>query len=202
MNVLSRVRNATRVVHHSLDTHPMLQRILRSGDLHAYRGFLEAFRACITLELHHSEVFVNEEDRGVLDYEAWRAALENDLEHMAAVESRSNIFNLGSSVPSIQGPSEFWGFLYVMEGSVLGGREVAQRLPESWPKEFLLRGVKDRLRWPYFLRRMNELEISGEILSDAVELGAIKAFASMIEMFDRYQGDQRESLANDHSPPS
>ncbi len=199
MSVLARVRTATRAVHHSLDSHPMLVRIMRTHDLAAYRAFLESFDACIKPAMPLYIASVQNDDKKVLAYQAWEEALQRDLQVLSGLVSVSSSNDFNSSSPIIEDASEFWGFLYVVEGSVLGGREVSAMLPESWPKEFLLRGSMNRLRWPYFLKRFAELENTGEIFPDAVEKGAVKTFSAMVEMFDRYLMEPKETLRYDYS---
>lgn len=200
MSVLSRVRNTTRAVHKSLDDHPLLVRFMQGGQAEAYRGFLEAFRSIVTLQIHHSEEYLSDEDREVIDYREWREAIERDLLAMEPFFQNAYIPNISPLVPAINNPSEYWGFLYVLEGSVLGGREVAETLDKEWPSEFLQRGAQNRLRWPFFMRRLGDLESSGVIFADGVEQGAVKTFEAMIAMFDEYELTHREIQPHDYSP--
>ncbi|RZA24655.1 MAG: hypothetical protein EOP10_09240 [Proteobacteria bacterium] len=199
MSVLAQVRTATGSIHKSLDEHPLLVRFMRYGEADAYRGFLESFRAFIALQMHHDQEYIHDGDREILDYSDWRKALEDDLLAMNALQHQARVPNVSPLIPALHNRSEFWGFLYVIEGSVLGGREVAKTLPAEWPKDFLLRGSQNRLRWPYFMRRFNELESAREILPDAVQKGAVRSFESMIAMFDTFEFGSRESIAHDYS---
>jgi heme oxygenase len=202
MSVLTQVRTATRSIHKSLDEHPLLVRFMRYHEVNAYRGFLEAFRAFVALELHHNPEYIEVSDREILDYNDWRKALEGDLFAIGARRHQAHLPNVSMMVPALNNRSEFWGFLYVVEGSVLGGRDLAKALPEEWPKEFLLRGSQNRLRWPYFTRRFTELENTGKISSDAVEKGAVRSFESMIAMFDAFKFGSGEPVTHDHSSSS
>lgn len=200
MSVLSQVRDATRSIHKSLDDHPLIVRFLRYGDAEAYRGFLEAFRAFVALEMHHSLEYISDSDREILSYAEWRLALDDDLLAMQSLNQNFLIPNISPLVPALNNRSEFWGFLYVLEGSVLGGRELATTLPKDWPTEFLLRGSQNRLRWPFFIRRFNELENAGEILPHAVQRGAVRAFEAMIAMFEAFDNGRTELLQDDYRP--
>lgn len=200
MSVLTRVRAATHSIHKSLDDHPLLVRFTQDGKADAYRGFLEAFRSVVALELHHAKEFLDPADNDVLEYREWRESLDHDLLVMEPFHHDTYLPNISSLVPAILNRSEFWGFLYVLEGSVLGGREVAKTLDKEWPAEFLLRGSQNRLRWPFFMRRLLELENAGIILADGVEKGAVKTFEAMIAMFDEYELGNRESYFYDHNP--
>ncbi|MBC7660454.1 MAG: biliverdin-producing heme oxygenase [Chitinophagaceae bacterium] len=187
MGVLSEVRAATHAVHQSLDDHPLLVRFMSQCDLSAYHGFLKTFQLFLECLEQYSADYIDESDRAVFQYRTWLDALHDDLSKMPRFD-----FHPVTELPSpSNGRSEFWGILYVMEGSILGGTQVAAAIPQEWPSTFLRRGATTRLRWPTFCRRLGELETAGVITSLGVQSGASKAFLSMIQIFDKYLDNAR-----------
>ncbi len=184
MGVLSEVRALTHNVHQSLDDHPLLVQFMSQGNLSAYQNFLQTFSLYLRLVTAKEHEFITSADQSILQYEPWSIALKADLEVYPKGDDFKFAERFTKKLPDIENLSEFWGLLYVMEGSTLGGSQVASTLHEAWPNHFLKRGLQSRLRWPYFCRRLGELEAAGAIESRGVQQGAMKAFVSMLSIFD------------------
>lgn len=184
MGVLSEVRALTHSVHQSLDDHPLLVQFMSQAKVSAYQNFLQTFSLYLRLVTAKEHEFITSADQNVLQYEPWSIALMSDLEAYPKGDDFKFAERFSKLLPDIENLSEFWGLLYVMEGSTLGAKEVAGTLSEAWPSQFLRRGLQSRLRWPYFCRRIAELEMAGAIESRGVQQGAMKAFVSMISIFD------------------
>lgn len=200
MSILAKIRTSTQRAHRAFEEHPLLERFMRDRQVDAYRGVLETFRAMVTLEMHHSDEFMADADRDILSYASWREALEKDLLAMESLHHLKVVPNVSLHVPALNTRSEFLGFLYALENIVVGGNEIADALPSSWPTAFLRKASHNKLRWPYFIRHLSDLENAGEILSDGVEKGAQKSFEAMVAMFDAFQfGNRGESPFYDHS---
>ncbi|RYZ56575.1 MAG: hypothetical protein EOP07_12295 [Proteobacteria bacterium] len=185
MSVLSQVRAATRDIHQSLDDHPLLVRFMSQGNVTAYQTFLQTFSLYLRIAVAKQLDYITTDDRKVINYEPWSAALQSDLETFEAGDNFAFADRYSKHLPDIENVSQYWGFLYVMEGSTLGGRQLAAMIPSDWPSEFLRRGAEAKLRWPYFCRRLGELEVAGAIEAAEVQLGADKAFRSMVKIFDK-----------------
>jgi len=184
MSVLSEVRAITRDVHQSLDDHPLLVRFMSQGHIEAYQNFLQTFSLFERVASAKAAKYIDAEDLKVLDYDSWGIFLQSDLERLPEGDDFSFAERYTHLLPDIRTRSEFWGLLYVLEGSTLGGTQVAATLPKDWPSEFLRRGTQAKLRWPYFCRRLGELSNAGDLLNEDVADGAVKAFNAMIRIFD------------------
>ena len=184
MGVLSDVRALTHSVHQSLDDHPLLVQFMSQAKVSAYQNFLQTFSLYLRLVTAKEHEFITTGDQNVLRYEPWSIALKSDLEAYPKGDDFNFAERFSTLLPDIENLSEFWGLLYVLEGSSLGGKQVAGTLSDAWPSQFLSRGHHSRLRWPYFCRRLGELETAGAIESSGVQRGAMKAFVSMLSIFD------------------
>ncbi len=184
MNTLNEVRVVTQAIHLSLDDHPLLVQFMSQGRQPAYQSFLQTFSLLVHLAAAKAAEYLGGEDIKVLEYESWGTALQADLERLPDGDDFSFAERYTHLLPDIKNRSQFWGLAYVIEGSTLGGNQVSGHLPKDWPSEFLRRGSKARLRWPYFCRRLADLHAAGEIAIEDVKNGAMKGFLSTTEIFD------------------
>ncbi|GAA3961220.1 biliverdin-producing heme oxygenase [Allohahella marinimesophila] len=84
------------------------------------------------------------------------------------------------------GLSEMIGYLYVKQGSTLGGQHISRHVQRQLgltpgESQFFFHGFGDRtgLYWKVFQRFLNEVDLSGELDIDAAKASALSAFESL-----------------------
>lgn len=112
------VRDATREVHERLHGHPGFRAVTRGAiSRPGYRMLLE--------RLHGFHVAMEREAR----WEGWRSAsLRDDLDWLGASLPEIEALPVLTGLPDLGTPERRVGALYVVEGSALGGRVLAQAL--------------------------------------------------------------------------
>ncbi|WP_443749210.1 biliverdin-producing heme oxygenase [Asticcacaulis solisilvae] len=145
--LLDRLRSETRDAHEALHHHPLLAP-LASPDvtLHDYRFALLAFQA------FYSRMEPQAGDGApVLDW----------LAHDLARQTLQPLALPGVSLPAITTESQRWGYLYVRQGSTLGGTVMSRNLrqalelnPLSDQKFFAGYGDENGRRWKKFIENL------------------------------------------------
>ncbi|WP_146218655.1 biliverdin-producing heme oxygenase [Halomonas sp. LBP4] len=122
--LLDHLRQATRSEHHALDRHPRLNGLLRPGlDLDRYG---DALLGLYPAQHYLEQVAGAAIDRLRLDYRLWRrtASLRDDMERLGLTPTEAVLPPMAQ--PRSHG--ELIGLLYVLEGSRLGARLLADRV--------------------------------------------------------------------------
>ena len=172
MEFRSRLRSATAARHRDVDALFSTLQLNKPSD---YRLFLRCHaRAVIALE---QALGVAGAERHLDD---WRLrtrspALAEDLAELGET--------LPSALPveAFADEGAFWGAAYVLEGSRLGSRILAQRAAgaaQSPPLRYLLHGSKEPF-WPRFLQRFEERASACDWVS--MEQAAQRAFSCFVD---------------------
>jgi heme oxygenase len=174
-----RLRDATKNVHMRLHRHPGLSAAAAGTiDLDGYRallarlyGFHRAFEACVASRSSGSAP-----ETGA----ARSALLESDLATLGVTTERRQSLPLCTTLPSFCCNAERLGALYVIEGSALGGAQIARALrPVLQPLggagcRFFSNDGGPRRGWTEILERIEAL--SGETAQESVITAAVTTF--------------------------
>lgn len=147
-----RLRLVTRACHHALDHHPLLAPLLgTTPSLVQYGDVLSALHG-IYAQSEAAIVFYLRQYPALFDYRSRRKlfALESDL----AVLGRSPM-PMQRDCPAVDSCGAFFGTLYTLEGSTLGGQFIANHLRRvtatTFPLDFYtVYGDQAGLRWDQF----------------------------------------------------
>lgn len=185
MEFRSRLRSATASRHRDVDALFSTLQLNRPGD---YRLFLRSHgRVVAALEQALASA-------GAPQYlHDWPRRIRSP----ALVE---DLAELGETLPAalpvdaLNNEGAFWGAAYVLEGSRLGSRVLAERVKgsaQSLPLRYLLHGNREPF-WPQFLQRFEERAPACDWAS--MEAAAQQVFASFIQAarLEGVQADPRQ----------
>ena len=117
--LIETLREKTQALHEALHTHPLLAPLQEAITQEDYAYILQAFYlAYTTSEAHRATLIADVPDAPVLEW------LEQDLivHHIKPLEVA------GIHYSAITTPSQLRGYLYVKQGSTLGGRVISKHL--------------------------------------------------------------------------
>ncbi len=167
------VKNATQQVHEEVEAIllPALTSIQSTGDyaaiLKMFYGYFHPIEKAIEQQLH----------TGLLPDLAERRKSSSLLEDLRRLGQATENLPLCADLPPITDPAEAFGALYVLEGSTLGGKQIAKMLakngavPEGTTQFFSGYGEQTGSRWKSFLEAFNR-----QTDSEAVTASANKTF--------------------------
>lgn len=163
------VKNATHTVHEEVEglLLPALTSIHTTEDyagiLKMFYGYFHPLETRIEKQLHEGELPDLHERRKA-------ASILHDLQQIG--QPTENLF-LCQTLPAINNKAQAFGALYVLEGSTLGGKQIAKMLakneaiPEGATRFFSGYGEQTGSRWKAFLEVFNQQPGQEEIMTSA-----------------------------------
>lgn len=151
MNLLERLRQGTRAAHEALHVHPLLAPLVSPDvTLGDYRFALLAFDA----------FYSRLEAEPAMPWPVETAPVRDWLAHDLAVQGLSPI-GLDIDLPRLDTLSKVWGYLYVKQGSTLGGNVMTKALrrnlglqPHDAQRFFAGYGDENGKRWQKFIENL------------------------------------------------
>jgi heme oxygenase len=178
------LRESTRAAHDAAEASPCMRRLL-AGELDeaAYGELLLAqWRLFRDWEAQRGEWLAGEvAERGWFYVSRVRRLaldLSRDSPAAEAAPAGCGITDVGGGASAASGAT-FWGELYVVEGSALGGRLIVKLLRQRFPglsHHFYAIGEDDASPWPCF-QSILDTALAGEAAQRAAVNGARRMFA-------------------------
>lgn len=178
--ILERLREETAAQHEQIEQNPYAKAAFdQTLTIDQYRSYLAKFYGFIkpAEKKFMAEDDVN--DMGLdMSIRMKSKHLEEDLMHLDMTQDEINQLPLCSRLPELGTPAQIWGYLYVMEGSTLGGQIITKQLmkflpvsPESGIRYFHAYGQETKPRWTEFREALlsSGLKDSDEIIDSAKE---------------------------------
>ncbi|MFS0838507.1 biliverdin-producing heme oxygenase [Paenibacillus sp. 1P03SA] len=157
--IVSRLREETASFHDRIEQNAYAKAIMdKSLTLETYKAYLEKFYGFILPSEKALGELPEWEVRG-FDIESRRKAplLESDLEQLGLTKGQIGELPLCASLPDVSTLPRALGYLYVLEGSTLGGQLITKQLkavlsvdPEVNGRYFSSYGTDVRTKWTEF----------------------------------------------------
>jgi heme oxygenase (biliverdin-IX-beta and delta-forming) len=168
--LLSSLRSATSEIHQRLHVHPLLQPLAEGRmTLKNYQNAITAFFTCYS---------VMEEQLDLQTISFFSAPVLTWLKQDMVQQNISPHRISKSTYPPIDTLSKYVGYLYVKQGSTLGGRVISKRLEQclmlrSEVDQHFFAGYGDQtgMKWKDFLLYLEEIRVTlneGEVITQAV----------------------------------
>jgi heme oxygenase (biliverdin-IX-beta and delta-forming) len=188
--VRARLRHATADIHESLHRQPVFIRlmagVLTMPEYSALLGRLYGFHTPLEISLRTVSDGLLGEPVGPIDPTTRETALllQGDLLHLGVSRPEIDAIPLCDALPAVASPEEIVGCLYVIEGSRLGGKVMAQKLDRLLGdqgragRQFLMgQPEPDPMRWPAYCRWLEAWAEQRDLA--AIAAGARRTFESM-----------------------
>ena len=188
------LRQQTQAHHHRLNQHPLLKGLLtRDLSLGQYQRVLWAYANLYQIIEEQIELYLAQHPT-VFDYTQRRKSqwLIQDLAYFSATDAAEKFHGkFDFSVPRIDSLGQFFGILYVIEGSTLGGQQIAKALvsyhqltPERGARFFYGYGNQSSSLWEAFLPDL-ETALQEEIEYVRAAKAAEQTFEAFLAVLDR-----------------
>ncbi len=186
--VISRIREATSTLHMQLENTELSKNLMRpEAGVSAYVSYLVAMRSVIFIS--EQNVF-SQVKSSVKDIEERYKThlIDHDLMRLGANSSPTFIPALNGISTKINNEAKALGFLYVIEGSSLGGMYIAKHWKTKVDIDdalsfFSVYGKDTAKRWHSFLDYLTAYALTEERLDDICK-GAVYAFESIHHHFE------------------
>ena len=188
------LRQQTQAHHQRLNQHPLLKGLLsRDLSLGHYQRILSAYADLYQIIEEQIEVYLAQHPT-VFDYTQRRKShwLSEDLGYFAPTESAVKFYGTcGFGFPHIDSVGQLFGILYVIEGSTLGGQQIAKALvsyhqltPERGARFFYGYGNESSSLWEAFLHDL-ETALQEEIEFVRAAKAAEQTFEAFLAVLDQ-----------------
>lgn len=186
---MDELRNATKHLHHQVDHHPLLAPLVAQH--------LSRAEYALSLRVLHGFIRRTEE---LIDaclakgyrYERRMGALEQDLAQLNAVP-----FPFRSHIAPADSLDEALGYLYVLEGSRMGGKFIASRLSRihpDYPRQFFdwkLESDNVEKHWQQFMQFVARQTKDHQTVTKAAQ----RLFCSLLEHLNTTHYQQQKHAA-------
>ncbi|GKS12279.1 biliverdin-producing heme oxygenase [Paenibacillus chitinolyticus] len=157
--IVSRLREETAPFHDQIEQNPYAKAIMdKSLTLETYRTYLEKFYGFILPSEKALSTLPEWEERGFdIESRLKTPLLENDLEQLGLTKRQIEELPRCGNLPDVSTLPRALGYLYVLEGSTLGGQLITKQLkailsvdPEVNGRYFNSYGAELRTKWSEF----------------------------------------------------